>query len=140
MWTRLDEQLTYYRCESRRAKRAYFRVKVVQIVVGATIPVLAASGVAGWITACVAAIPVMAEGVQQLFQWHGNWLRARSTAEALKNEKFLYLAEAGPYAAATRRAIFAERVTALVAKETGDWAASAGSDMERQVEPPDRSV
>lgn len=122
--------MTYYRTESRRAKAAYFRVKVVQIAVGAVIPVIAASGVTGWITASAAAIPVVAEGIQQLYQWHSNWLRFRSTAEALKTEKFLYAAQVGPYAGPSRQDVLAERITAILDKETADWAATASGEGE----------
>ncbi|MGI8569091.1 MAG: DUF4231 domain-containing protein [Methylocella sp.] len=40
------------------------------------------------------------EGLQQLNQYQANWIAYRSTSEALKHEKFLFLAKAGPFAAA----------------------------------------
>ena len=64
------------------------------------------------------------EGVQQLFQFQQNWVSYRSTCEALKHEKFLYLATAGPYATAERpQALLAERVEGLVSQEHAKWAA-----------------
>ncbi|WP_406230469.1 DUF4231 domain-containing protein [Nocardia sp. NBC_01009] len=132
MRERLEDQLNYYRSRSRTAKTAYLRVKLVQIVIGAAVPVLAASGVTGWVTAAVAAVPVVAEGIQQLFQWHSTWLRCRSTAEALKTEKFLYITEAGPYAEGSRSTLLAERITRITGKETDDWAESNKSEFEKQ--------
>ncbi|MBF6087189.1 DUF4231 domain-containing protein [Nocardia cyriacigeorgica] len=122
----MEEQLTYYRRTSRRSKRMYMGVKVVQIAVGAVIPVLAATGVASGVTASMAAIPVIAEGIQQLFQWHTSWLRSRATAQALKTEKFLYAAQAGAYATTNRKTVLAERVTAITDKETAEWVTTSG--------------
>uniref|UniRef100_UPI0024572C7C DUF4231 domain-containing protein n=1 Tax=Nocardia cyriacigeorgica TaxID=135487 RepID=UPI0024572C7C len=71
-----------------------------------------------------AAFPgVVAEGAQQLFQWHTNWMLYRSTAEALKHEKFLYLASTGPYAGPDARAVLAARVESLVSDTNTTWAA-----------------
>ncbi|MFI6774240.1 DUF4231 domain-containing protein [Nocardia sp. NPDC050412] len=99
---------------------------------GAAVPVLAASGVIGWVTAAVAAVPVVAEGIQQLFQWHSTWLRCRSTAEALKVENFLYMTDAGHYADGGRSTLLAERIAAITGKETDDWAESSKSEVEKQ--------
>ena len=47
---------------------------------------------------------------------------ARSTAEALKHEKFLFLAHAGAYAtSANPRVLLAERIEALVTNENTKW-------------------
>jgi hypothetical protein len=49
----------------------------------------------------------------------------RSTCEALKHERYLYLAKAGPYAAATEpRVLLAERVEGLVSQEHAKWAST----------------
>ena len=45
----------------------------------------------------------------------------RSTAEALKHEKYLFLSSAGPYAAADRLRLLAERVEDLVSQEHAKW-------------------
>ena len=62
-----------------------------------------------------------AEGVLQLNQWQTNWVMYRSTAEALKHEKYLHLAGAGPYSGANRDAVLAERVEGLVSQEHAKW-------------------
>ncbi|MEV5649177.1 DUF4231 domain-containing protein [Nocardia sp. NPDC052254] len=124
---RLHDQLDWYRHKSRSAQTAYKRVKFGQIAVGAIIPVIAAAGVAGWITATVAAAVVVAEGAQQLFQWHTHWLLYRSAAEELKHEDFLYSIQSGPYAGDDRRMILAERVEAVTNKEHTAWVARGRS-------------
>ncbi|MBF6229362.1 DUF4231 domain-containing protein [Nocardia abscessus] len=121
VWERVESQLDYHRSKAKKAKTFYLSIKLVQIIVGALVPVLAAAGATGWVTASVAAIPVAAEGAQQLFQWHSNWLRSRSAAEALKMESFLYQAQVGPYAGGDKRAVLAERTARISADESADW-------------------
>ena len=70
--------------------------------------------VAGTVGVAIAVI----ESVQQLYQFHGNWISYRSTCEALKHEKYLHLAEGGPYVTAVdAHAVLAERVESLVSQE-----------------------
>jgi Protein of unknown function (DUF4231) len=65
---------------------------------------------------------VVLEGVQHLNQCQKTWLDYRSTAEALKHEKFLFLAGAGPNADVDdRRARLAERIEELIASEHSRW-------------------
>ncbi|WP_433524225.1 DUF4231 domain-containing protein [Nocardia pseudovaccinii] len=123
VWERLVGQLNWYGAKSAAAQRAYKQVKLGQIVVGAVVPVVALSAPAV-VTAVLAAVVVVAEGAQQLFQWQTNWLGYRSTAEALKHERFLYLAEAGPYRDVDRRAVLAERVENLLGRENVEWVGS----------------
>jgi hypothetical protein len=62
------------------------------------------------------------EGLEHLYQFHQNWILYRSTCEALRNEKFLYLANAGPYAGAKdAHALLAERIESLVSQEHAKW-------------------
>ena len=122
-WQRLEEQIAWYSRGARRNKRNYQRIKVVQIVAAATIPVLAATDLPTWVAGALGALIVILESIQQLFQFHSNWTHYRSTAEALKHEKFLYLARAGAYANATRPdTLLAERIENRVSQEHTAWA------------------
>jgi hypothetical protein len=122
-WQRLEEQIAWYSRGARRNKRHYMRIKVVQIVSAAAIPVLAATGLPTWISGGLGALIVVLESVQQLFQFHSNWTHYRSTAESLKHEKYLYLAQAGSYAGAPRAdALLAERIESRVSQEHSAWA------------------
>jgi hypothetical protein len=95
-------------------------------VLAALVPVLAAaSGVDRWILGAMGAAIVVLEGVQQLQQHEQNWITYRSTCEALKHEKYLFQAGAGPYAAALRpEALLADRVEGLVSQEHARWTSS----------------
>jgi hypothetical protein len=122
-WQRLEEQIRWYSHGARRNKRWYLRIKVVQIVAAAAIPVLAATSLPTWVAGGLGASIVVLESVQQLFQFHSNWTHYRSTAEALKHEKYLYLAHAGSYATAPNPdALLAERIESRVSQEHSAWA------------------
>lgn len=121
-WQRLEDQLAWYERNSARCKRWFHRLKVLQIVVAAMIPVSAALGASAAVAGSLGAVIVVVEGVQQLFQYQQNWIGYRATAEALKHEKFLYLSHAGPYRAdAGREALLAERVEGRVSTEHAAW-------------------
>jgi hypothetical protein len=120
---RLDDQLAWYEEKSKHHKRWFQSLKVCQIVIAAAIPAAAAAGASAGFAGALGAVVVVLEGLQQLFQFQQNWIAYRSTAEALKHEKFLYLARAGPYAGPDGRdRLLAERVEGLVSQEHSAWA------------------
>jgi hypothetical protein len=127
-WDRLEDQLGWYSRESMHAQRAYKRVKLGQLVVGAAVPVFAGLQVSAVVTATLAALVVVAESAQQLYQWQTNWVLYRSTAESLKHEKYLYLAGAGPYNTDDRHRVLAERLEGLVSQEHAKWTEARQND------------
>jgi hypothetical protein len=120
-WERLEDELAWYDAKSSACQRVFKQTKLLQIVVAAAVPVLAALSAPAALTASVAAIVVVLEGAQQLYQWQTNWVLYRATAESLKHERYLYLAEAGPYTGANRHRVLAERVEGLVSQEHAKW-------------------
>lgn len=129
-WERLEDQLGWYDRKSVAAQQAYKRLKVIELVIAAAVPVLAALQVPAALTATAAALVVIAEGVQQLYQWQTNWVLYRSTAEALKHEKYLYLAAAGPYATPDRHQVLAQRLEGLISQEHAKWTESHQHDQD----------
>ena len=122
---RLEDQLAWYESKAGRNRVWFQSLKITQIVVAAAIPVAAAAGASTAVAGALGGSIVVMEGLQQLFQFQQNWVAFRGTAEALKHEKFLFLAGAGPYADAERTpALLAERVENLVSQETAAWASS----------------
>ena len=124
---RLEDQLKWYDKESARGKTMFKRLKTATLAISVSIPLNAAlatryPAVVGVITGMMGASIALLEGIQQLNQYQQNWITYRSTAEALKHEKFLFLSSAGPYAAASNpNAILAERTEALVSQENAKW-------------------
>jgi hypothetical protein len=124
-WERLEEQIAWYDRKSQSDQRVYKAMKVCQIVTAAAMPFAASISAPIWVAGGGGALIVVIEGIQQLMQYQQNWITYRATCERLKHEKFLYLAHAGPYAAAIDPdVLLAERVESLVSQEHAAWAAN----------------
>ncbi|MBV8553173.1 MAG: DUF4231 domain-containing protein [Acidobacteriaceae bacterium] len=121
---RLENQITWYNEKSALNQRRYKTLKAATIVSAAIIPVLttASAPYGARIVAGLGVLIAIIEGLQQLNQYQTNWTSFRSTAEALKHEKYLYLAKAGSYSdPATAHSTLAERVESLVSQENAKW-------------------
>lgn len=119
----LQDQIEWYNRHSGNSKSAFMGLKIATMTAAAVIPALAVVGNFSKVTAGLGVLIVVLEGLQQLFQYQSNWIAYRSTCESLKHEKFLYLANAGPYATATdAHALLAERIESLVSQEHAKWA------------------
>ena len=96
---RLQDQLDWYSAKSSLNKSRFQSLKMLTIISAALIPVLVTSHLpyGSQVSAGLGVLIAIVEGLQQLKQYHGNWISFRATAEALKHEQFLYLAKAGPY-------------------------------------------
>jgi hypothetical protein len=129
----MEEQIGYYDSRSIRYKQVYKRIKLIEIIAAAVIPFLSAlaiaqgakngsgqllSGIAGGLGILITIL----EGVLQLNQYQQNWIAYRSTCEALKHEKYTYLAKATPYNTPDHHALLTERVEALISQENAKWA------------------
>jgi hypothetical protein len=134
---RLQDQIDWYDRKSSFNQKAYRRLKVCTMAAAALVPVLASVKDAHWpeVTAALGVLIVILEGLQQIYQFHSNWIAYRSTCEALKHEKFLYLAKAGPYVKAENpRVLLAEQVESLVSQEHAKWTSSQAQ--QGQPDPP----
>ena len=121
-WDRLEDQITYYDGSSAKNKNWFIRFKILQLICAAAVPVAASVHARVWVTGSLGAIVVVVEGIQQLGQYQQNWINYRSTAEALKHEKFLYLSDAGHYyGVADQQRVLAEQTEALVSQENSKW-------------------
>lgn len=132
---RLEDQIAWYDVRSKSNMRWYKRLKISEIGAAAMIPFLAASGIhrAVIATGVLGMLVTLFEGMLQLNQYHENWIRYRSTCESLKHEKYIFLANAGPYAGVDKpRAMLAERVESLVSQEHAKWATVQQQDPQRK--------
>jgi|SRR5215472_3471027 len=125
---RLEDQIRWYDRKSMSCQRIFKRMKVVEIVAAAIIPFLAGLNLkamlwSAWLTGGLGLIVTVLEGLLHLGQYQQNWITYRSTCEALKHEKYLYLGESGPYASVDNpHSLLAERVESLVSQEHAKWA------------------
>ncbi len=125
---RLDDQIDWYDKKSSTSQRYYKRIKLTEIIAAALIPFVVGAHIpyAAWIAGGLGVLITILEGVLQLYQYQQIWVAYRATAEAMKHEKFLYIAKAGDYAKALdSRALLAERVEALGSQENTKWASLA---------------
>ena len=121
---RLDDQIEWYDKRSNSNQRAFKVLKVVVIAAAAVIPLLAGLPVPAWVMGALGVVIALTEGLQQLNQYHANWISYRSTCETLKHEKFLYLGKAGPYKNESEaHSVLAERIESRVSQEHAKWAA-----------------
>jgi Protein of unknown function (DUF4231) len=123
-WERLEAQIGWYDRRSGNYHRRYLQLKLLELVIAASLPVVAGMRGPVWVTGGLAAVIVVLEGTQHLFQFQEQWITYRSTAEALKHERYLYLANAGPYVGEERHRQLAERIESLISQEHGRWTAS----------------
>ncbi len=121
---RLEEQIAWYDRKSVSNQRWYKRCKVGGIAVAAMIPLAAGLGWSAYVTGGLGVAIVILEGLQNLNQFHHNWIIYRSTCEELKHEKYLWLAKAGVYAdVESPDVLLAERIESLVSREHTKWVA-----------------
>ena len=128
IFERLEDQARWYSQKSRSARKMFKGIKVTEILAAAFIPFLGSLPFE-WlkphlvlVTGALGVLITILEGLLHLNQYQQNWTNYRSTAEALKHEKFLYLASAGPYANLPNpRALLAERIESLVSQENSQW-------------------
>jgi hypothetical protein len=132
---RLEDQLAWYSQKSRAARRAFKRIKVVEIISAALIPFFTGQTwpYVNYMIGALGVLITVLEGILHLNEYQQNWSEYRNTAESLKHEKFLFLAKAGPYAgAADPRSMLAERVEALISQENSQWVAALQKSAQSQ--------
>ena len=121
---RVDDQLRWYEAKSASHKRWYYRLQLVTLVFAVTVPIVALSSSEAWtryLTAISGAIAALSAGVGSLYQLREQWLDYRSTAEALKYERFRFLAGAEPYVDDGSFSRFVNRVESIIISENMTW-------------------
>jgi hypothetical protein len=125
---RATSQLAWYNTHASRNRIGYLTIKIFQIALGAAVPVVAGLHAPAAVTGSLGAVIVVLEGIQQLFQFHENWLRYRVTAMNLAREINLYDARVAPFAAEDRATQLAARVENITSAEASAWARESKAD------------
>ena len=136
---RLEDQIGWYDRKSQTAQRCYKTLKLAQMIIAGLIPLVSIFPVPEpqfkWVTAVLGLLVLIIEAVQQLNQDQQNWIAYRSACEALKHEKYLHLACAGPYADAEnsekRLALLVDRIEGLISQEHAKWVSAQEQAMAR---------
>ena len=136
---RIEDQINWYDGKSIKLQKTYKRIKVIEIVAAALIPFLSALHISdaspqpftlahipltiGTVTALLGVLITILEGVLQLNQYQHLWVTYRATCEALRHEKFTYIAGAGVYAGnVSAHALLTERAETMGSQENTKWA------------------
>lgn len=119
---RVERQFHHFNSHARAQRAFYFAAKVTQIVLAAAVPVAASVHAPVALTGSLGASIVVLEGIQQVCQWHANWIRYRGTAESLRRELFMCRAGIGGYATAPDPvALLAEHMNEIATSEVAGW-------------------
>jgi hypothetical protein len=119
---RLEDQIAWYDKKSSYNQRRFKILKISQIIAGALIPFAASVGAPAAVAGGLGVLIVIFEGLQSLTQHQQSWISYRSTWQKLTQEKYLWLAKAGPYESAPNPdAVMAERIEALMSSEITNW-------------------
>ena len=122
VWERLEDQIRWYDRNSRKNQRWYRRLKLLELLLAASLPVITGLDGLLWVIGIFSATIVVLEGSQHLYRFQEQWITYRSTCEGLRHERYLYQAGAGHYAnAANPRALLAERIERLASEEQLKW-------------------
>ena len=122
---RLDDQTKWYSSKSRSNQKMYKRLRFLEIISASAIPFL--SGFSSnityseWIIALLGVVIAISAGAGSLFKYHENWLEYRSTSEALKQEKILYLTEVEPYDKENKFKVLVTRSENIMSNEKSNW-------------------
>ena len=126
---RLDDQINWYDKKSATQKKWYYRSKLVTLVCTSSIPVISVAlrhqSFTVIITASIAAVATVTEGILTLTKWHEKWIAYRSNAETLKYEKFAYLTSSGAYSNMSDEEKFhnlVDRTENIISNENTNWA------------------
>jgi Protein of unknown function (DUF4231) len=121
-YPRLEDQINWYNRRSGTSQRKFKTCKIAEMICAAAVAIIA--NFWGLAASIIGGAIIILEGLQQLNQWQHNWITYRSTCEALRHEKYTFLARSGPYeelAEGEARKLLAERVEGLISTEHSKW-------------------
>jgi hypothetical protein len=124
-WTAYRDQFTSYSHGARTNRLSYQSARIISLTAAAAVTVSAGLSATPWVTASLGALIVVLEGLQQLFQWHENWIAYRQATETMRQHAIDFAAGVAPYDSADGRDRLARlallrRDVAL--RESGGWA------------------
>lgn len=136
-YPRLEDQICWYDKRSLSNQKWFKYVKIIEIGSAALVPLAATFN--SWVAGLLGVAIIILEGLLHLNQYHHNWVIYRSTCEALKHEKFLYLGRTGPYDLVDEEAlkVLVERTEALISTEHSKWVFSR-EKAKQKTEPKDQ--
>ena len=128
---RLEPAREWYSRNSRSSKSWHNILQVSQILAAACIPflpsVIKEISALNTTTGALGVLIAVMAGISALYKFDERWTSYRSASESLKNEKFLYLTQVGPYGGTDPFSLLVRRVENLISQENRDWSEYLGS-------------
>ena len=123
---RYSDAIAYYESKAKANKKLYNGFQWSVIVISAVMPVLVVSShqtdYFRWIAAGLSVLLAIGTSALKAFKFQENWMNFRQIAETLKQERYFYEAEIGPYATAPDKGgLFVDRVESLISRENAIW-------------------
>ncbi|HMQ11005.1 MAG TPA: DUF4231 domain-containing protein [Oligoflexia bacterium] len=125
---RLEEQIEWYDKKSQAHQKRFKLSKVFIIIFSSLIPLLAGIKADLLVIGVLGVLISFLEAWTSLNQDQHNWIMYRATCEALRKEKYLFLAKAGPYGDSDTQKQLAERVEMLVSREHTQWISKTNNE------------
>jgi Protein of unknown function (DUF4231) len=124
-WKELNDQFYWYDRRARGNHTVFSVLKILTLVLGGAVTVLAALNSSAALTASLAAAIVVAEGIQQLFALQKVWLDYQDTALGLRRLAMSYLLREKPQdtneTKIRRLRKLGQDTQDLLAKEAAHW-------------------
>jgi hypothetical protein len=126
---RLEDQINWYDRKSRVAQTRYKFLRVLEICLAASIPVVSgfAEKLDVWapdptlIVALTGVMLTVVAGMLSLYRYQEVWVNYRTVCDSLRREKFLFLTRTPPYDVASPLPLLVERVESLMSQENSSW-------------------
>jgi hypothetical protein len=99
-WQELERKFQWFHNVAVHNQFEYYVLKLLTISAGALVPFFVAGHRAPFLAGLAGVTVVVSEGIEQLLRTHENWIRYRSTAEALRREGFDFVARIRGYRSA----------------------------------------
>jgi uncharacterized membrane protein YqaE (UPF0057 family) len=135
--SRLCYQIDWYGSKSQRAQKLFKKLKALEIIAAAIIPIVAVFGghydiSVNIYVAILGTLVAIAAAFTSLNKLQENWTEYRVTCEALKREKFLYLTKTTPYNGDEAFHCLVKRVEAIMADENSNWVDLTPTNVENE--------
>ena len=132
---RLDDQIDWHERKAAGNRSWFRRLRMFEIVFAAVIPMVSIAMPEAFhprlVVSTIGVAIALISGTLALYRFQENWAEYRSTAESLRQEKFLFLTRAGDYTGPEPFRTLVERVEAALARQTGQWAAGTSRGAKR---------
>jgi hypothetical protein len=122
---RLDRQIKWYSEKSTINKRLNNWSKILTIVMGTAITVVTQldveDNVKSIVLTLIGSSVALLAGVNGILKFQEKWMTYRSTAEALRQEGFLFKTKSGIYDVSNAFQVLVPRIESIISSENSSW-------------------